>query len=659
MSAFVDISGVAEISDEGIKKHFKNTEAWYPLFELIWNGFDAKAQQVHVSLEETHMGGTALVTVLDDGVGIEHTTLKDTFGRFYDSAKKADPAQHGSDGRGRLAFHTICQHATWHSRSSKGDVVIKVSAAKIKAYKGTVLPAAQQCENLRNVKQGTFVELSEFTTNLPAHLELRQKLSIEFGWFLALRPEKHLSVNDELVAVPANDITSQTLTANGHAFDVQVIRWHEKPGSEKSYIYLMNGSGDLVHKELSTLNNKPGFFTSVCLTSAWADAFSPGHDLFNTEGHTLSSTTWKSLSRKLSDLTDSIFDEFLRDQAERVVERYVEEGYFPTYNGLQEEEKVWRLNNSRELVKQIYLADPGVFNSTGKKQCKLIIRLLDRLAVSNENESLVDVLNSVLDLDANSLKKLAGQLNQTTLENIVATIEILQRRQTAVQQLRVLMKDHYREVLETPDLQQIIENNTWLFGPSYETIGAEEDSFTRIAKALHDKVAKGTELDGNDVELPEDLQGAQRQTDLFLARKIPTYDSRGQRIFRCIVIEIKRPAISLNKKHLRQLEDYADIIKRFPEFNSEKMHFELILVGRQISSADEQIKSRLNGQIARGELGLVSDDPGMKCYVMNWYTLLDSFELSNDFMLERLKLKRAEFADSTKAELVAELQESH
>ena len=46
-----------------------------------------------------------------------------------------------------------------------------------------------------------------------------------------------------------------------------------------------------------------------------------------------------------------------------------------------------------------------------------------------------------------------------------------------------------------------------------------------------------------------------------------------------IVVEIKRPAISLNKKHLRQLEDYAEIIKRQPQFKSEKMHFELIPSG--------------------------------------------------------------------------------
>jgi hypothetical protein len=166
-------------------------------------------------------------------------------------------------------------------------------------------------------------------------------------------------------------------------------------------------------------------------------------------------------------------------------------------------------------------------------------------------------------------------------------------------------------------------------------------------------------LEGEDVERDDDLEGARRQSDLFLARKFPTVDSTGQRIYRCIVIEIKRPAISLNKKHLRQLEDYADIIKRYAEFTSEKMHFELILVGRQISSADTQIRSRLTSLIPRGEHGLVADDPRMKLYVMNWYTLLDGFDLTHSFMLDNLRLKREDYSGETKDELVAELQTEH
>jgi hypothetical protein len=77
------------------------------------------------------------------------------------------------------------------------------------------------------------------------------------------------------------------------------------------------------------------------------------------------------------------------------------------------------------------------------------------------------VLNSVLDLDKKNLDSFANQLKCTQLENIISTIEILKQRQFAVEQLRELMNEHYKDVLETPDLQKIIEHNTWLFGNRY------------------------------------------------------------------------------------------------------------------------------------------------------------------------------------------------
>jgi hypothetical protein len=507
--------------------------------------------------------------------------------------------------------------------------------------------------------RGTLVELTHFTGNLPAMADLRDKFSVEFGWYLAVHSEKKLLLNGIPVAVPAHEAVSKTMEANDAVFEAQVIRWERRPTSEKSFIYLMNSSSELVYKVHSSLNQKPNFFTSVCVTSAWGDAFSKERDLLKPDAHTPASRTWRKFQAQLDQLNQSVYDDFLRQQAEEVVQGYETDGYFPTYAGLDEPEKVWRHQYVREMVRQIYIADPRVFHNANKKQAKIIIRLLDRLAVSNENDALLDVLNDALDLDVASMEKLANQLRCSSLENIVASIEILQRRAAAVQQLRYVMNEHYREVLETPDLQQIIESNTWLFGPRYETIGAEEDSFTKIARRLREDVMASSSVDEDDVDREEDVPGAKRQSDLFLARKFPTFDSSGQKVFKCIVVEIKRPAISLNKKHLRQLEDYADIIKRYPEFKSEKMHFELILLGRQISSADTQIPSRLNSLIARGEPGLVADDPRMKLYVLNWYSLLDGFELTNGFMLDNLKLKRDDYSTATKEELVAVLQTEH
>lgn len=654
----VDISGTTEISGEGIKKHFKSIDPWQPIFELVWNGLDAKANNVRVAIEQNTLGAVTLVSILDDGEGIEPGGLKNTFGRFNDSNKKEDASLHGAHGRGRLAFHRICNRATWFTNTLSGRAKIQVLAGDIKRFTATRLGPEEQHKGLTELQTGTLVELDQFTAAIPDANDLRKKFSVEFGWYLALHPDKTVSINGIDVTVPAHELHEQEISIPPHSFKAQIIRWEDKPSSEKSYTYLLGSAGKTIYKQLSTFNNKVAFFTSIYVTSAWADNFDLTQDLATPDVNTPTSPEWKKVVKALNAATDRIYDEFLRRQADSEVNKYEEDGLFPTYPGLDPEYKEWRLRNAKELIKTIYVADPTIFNSSGKKQKKVIIRLLDKLSVSNENDSIFEVLNGVLDMDEASIELLANQLKRTTLENIVSTIETLQRRQDAVQKLRELMNVHYMSVRETPDLQKIIEANTWLFGHRYETIGAEEDTFTKIAKQLRERVA--SPLDATDFEIEDagQIEGAARQTDLFLARKTPALDSEGRQCFRCLIIEIKRPSIALNVKHLRQLDDYAAILMRHPEFSSERMHFELVLVGRKISSADMEIGSRLRNQLGRGELGLVSDDPRMKRYVLNWYTLFDSFELSNTFMLDKLKLQRLALEGTSKDELVSELQET-
>lgn len=653
------IKGSAAIGNSGIKKHFKNAELWQPLIELVWNGFDAAANFVSINVVENEMDGLEQVSVLDDGDGIEFNALSATFGSFNESMKRGNISLKGEHGRGRLAFHLLCRNASWFTRNNGVDAVVNIAEPTIKDFEGRLLDEAEQKSDLRKQGKGTLVELTHFTGILPEPDKLCAKLSVEFGWYLAVQPEKKLLLNGAIIDVPKHDAVREQIIVDDAIFQVQIVRWEQRPTSEKSYLYLLNSRGVPVHKVLSLLNNKPNFFTSVCVTSDWADVFSKEQDLLNPEAHTLASPTWKKFKSQLDRLSQTIYDKFLRMRAEEVVQSYEDEGYFPSYLELDTVEKTWRHQYIRELVRNIYIAEPRVFNNASKKQAKLIIRLLDRLSISNENDALFEVLEGALDLDEKSMQDLAKQLHRTTLENIVASIEVLQQRAIAVQQLRLIMNDHYREVRETPDLQKIVESNTWLFGPRYETIGAEEDSFAKIALRMRDEVMARIPLGIDDIDDVEDLHGARRQSDLFLARKFPSIDSLGNKVYRCIVVEIKRPAISLNKKHLRQLEDYADIIKRHPEFKSVKMHFELILVGRQISSADTLIPSRLSNLIDRNDPGLVTDDPRMKLYVMNWYTLLDGFDLTHSFMLDRLKLKRDDCTLTTREDLIAELQTEH
>lgn len=654
------ISGKTEINGEGIKKHFRTTDPWRAIAELAWNGFDAKAPNVNILVEEGQMGGATRVEVFDDGEGIELEKHAETFGRFNDSSKKEDVTTHGSHGRGRLSFHRLAERAVWWTiAAGSGPSRIEVNSAALTNYEGRSVEVAALPAGMAALKTGTTAELVNLHADLPTAGELHRLLSTEFGWFLALNPAKRLRLNGTEVAVPSHDLIQREVKVDGHDFDVSVLRWDLKPGSEKSYVYVLNSSGKTVDKRLSTFNHKGNFHTSIYVGSKWVDDFElSGADLASPDATGYESDTWRKLARELNKITKSVYEDFLREQFEREIEGYVADGVFPSYVGLSQDYKKWRFENTKSILRAIYTADPTALKSLKRNQKKIIVRLLDKLAVSNENDAIFEVLNSVLELDDVSTKLLAKQLRSVSLQSIVSAIEVLRRRHEVADKLRTLMNDHYLDTLETPDLQGIIEANTWLFGSSYETLGAEEDTFTKIAKSLRDAV-KGIHdisLEDLDDDQPSAIEGANKQTDLFLARKVPHHDSMGRRIYRCIVVEIKRPSIALNYKHLQQLDGYAQLIKKHAEFGSEAMHFELILIGRKISESDTEIRSRMEGQVAKGLPGLVSDDARMKRFVLNWYTLLDNFMLTNQAMIEALRLKRDSFEGVPRPELIDDMQ---
>lgn len=657
MSAY-KTSGSTKLTGVGIRKHFSKMEPWQSVFELVWNGFDAEAQTVHVSCEWNDAHGLEQVSVLDDGVGINFRRDEENFGKFNDSSKVGRASQHGAHGRGRLAFHKLCNEARWYTRSVDGDAVISVQSSNLEKYEVNGIEERNQHALIADSKSGTCVELFNMTGNLPKIERLSELFSAEFGWYLTLNPEKVLKINGADVIVPMNELIEREIVVGDHNFVIKIIRWIEKPSSEKSYVYLMSSGGATIHKELSSLNKKPNFYTSVYVISEWADAFVCADDEMLLSEFDATSRTWKGLQRDLGSITQRVYEEFLKEYVDEQINGFEESGFFPEYKYVDVDEAQWRRVNVKTTVKSIYLADPSLFNNLKKKQAKVLIRLIDKLLLSNENDALMDVLEGALDLSQESIVKLAGQMKSITLENIVSTIEVLSKRQEAVHQLRAIMNDHYLSVLETPDLQKVIENNTWLFGPSYEVLGAEEDTFTKVCKGLRDSMKGIDSIGPDDLEAEESeyIEISNRQPDLFLARKMPALDSNGKLYYRCVIIEIKRPSVALNINHLRQLDDYAGLIKKFPEHTSTSMHFELILVGRKISSADIEIESRLRNHSAKGDMGLVSDDPGMKRYVKNWYTILDDFELKNIYLLDRLKLKRDSLENAEKEVILASLQ---
>lgn len=167
------ISGKTELNGEGIKKHFRTTDPWCAIAELAWNGFDAKALNVGVLVDEGPMGSATRVDVSDDGEGIELETHAETFGRFNDSSKKEDVTTHGSHGRGRLSFHRLAERAVWWTNAAgSGPARIEVNGAALTNYEGRSVEWSALPAGMDVGKTGTTTELFNLNAALPTTGEL-------------------------------------------------------------------------------------------------------------------------------------------------------------------------------------------------------------------------------------------------------------------------------------------------------------------------------------------------------------------------------------------------------------------------------------------------------------------------------------------------------
>src|SRR5690606_36271187 len=103
--------------------------------------------------------------------------------------------------------------------------------------------------------------------------EIRKRLETYFGWRLALSPDRELTVNGVKVEIPECRVIEKEVSIDDVTFQVDFIRWINKPGDEKSYNYVVSNEGRILHRALSSFNNKPLFYLSTYARSDWFDNF--------------------------------------------------------------------------------------------------------------------------------------------------------------------------------------------------------------------------------------------------------------------------------------------------------------------------------------------------------------------------------------------------
>lgn len=96
--------------------------------ELIWNGYEAQATKIDVVLQGDALKESPVLYINDNGTGINHNTIKQTFGKFLSSEKRGLSLRiksRSNKGKGRFSYFALSNEAQWTTRYQDNEKLLQ------------------------------------------------------------------------------------------------------------------------------------------------------------------------------------------------------------------------------------------------------------------------------------------------------------------------------------------------------------------------------------------------------------------------------------------------------------------------------------------------------------------------------------------------------
>lgn len=644
-----------KVSSQAIKRALKKKKYDYveSIAEYIWNGFDASASEVKIIIKSNEIGNISELAISDNGYGI---SSQSKFEPIFESEKEIISAKssrsssivHGKNGIGRLTFFTFADSVTWNTvyedvdTKEKFNYTIKITSDTLDDWKAS---EPVPCNN----QTGTTVVFSNIHTITSQNFDgdIYKFLCTEFAWFLELNLDKKysLKINDKNLNY-RGEIVSDTEEfkhpIDKHFFNIKFIRWNKKLHNEYSRFYLIDSAGDEKLTDTTTLNNKADqFFHSIYIKSSFFDKI---EDIYLYEKPISRGIEGETIYRELKRFIDLYLRKkrkpFLKKASDELVESFESKGIFPVFSN-----DTWqyhRKNELKDVLKEIYQAEPKLFGNLNLEQKKIFVHFLNLIMDSGERDRLFEVLGEIISLDPSDLDQLAKSLKVAKLSNMIKTIKLIEDRFATIEELKRLVFNKKLKANES-HIQKFIENHYWIFGEQYHLVTAEEPKFEEALRRyiFHLRGEKSAV----SISHPDKLG----EMDIFMVRKLTSYN-----LISNIVVELKHPDINLGEKELSQVKKYMRVIQSQDEFNASNRHWTFFLIGNGFDSTG-YIEDELETSKNYGEKYLVFSKDRYKIYVMTWSEIFTEFEVKHHFLYEKLQIERDLFVveGSTSEEIVA------
>jgi len=628
------------IERSGLPSDYKKVIA-----EYIWNGFDANASVIRINYDANEIGFINNFQIIDNGTGIKFEELDETFGNFNVSKKMNSFSNtsfvKGKKGKGRFSFTSFCNKALWETTYETTDN--KFLSYKLEINKEDSQNYSTSDKVISKVKEtGTILTLSDFyslTSDMLEDNSFENYLSNEFGWFLYLNKERNYKIIINGSTLNYTDIIidneDDVITIGDFEFKTSYIQWDEKIGDKYFYYFLNHEKKESARKHTSFNNKAIDFHHSVYIESDYFDNFSiTKKDEPSVLGKNQTDQIFKALVVILNERILEKEKHFIRNsQAENLIEKFNKSKILPLFKSNSYEQL--RKKDLENVIKDIYCIQPKIFQNLNNTQSKTIVGFLNLLLDTEQRDNILDILEDVVNLTDEERDTLAKTLKKTNLSNITSLIKYLENRYNVVAILKTLIYKLETFTTERDHIQKVIENNYWLFGEEFHLVSADKNFEIVLNNYL-------IHLEANENKKPDieklNKEFKLKRPDIFISRKIdiPDLDNIDHTIEENIIVELKRPSVTIGKKQFSQIEDYLGYIINEDRFNSQLRNWKFYLVGK---SVDEYIKGLYENQKNKGKKFLVQSIKNYEIFALTWDDLFKIFDNRHKQLINRLEFK--------------------
>lgn len=628
----------AEVQSDTLQK-LANCRPLQAIAEMIWNGFDADADRIEVTIVRSTLEAVDEIWVSDNGHGIRFDEALDVFRKFGGSWKKEKRRSrkehrmlHGQDGQGRYRAFSLGRLVTWESTTkvapgSFSTITITGNSAKLTDF------VVSEPEPSQSKATGTTVKIRNPTREFQVFdnpEEFADQLAVHFAASLREYPQVKIRFDgvdvdprkfeDQYKEYALDPVTFED--GRVHGLTLVIIEWL-LPSIERA-LYFCDENGFAFDKQSPGIHAPDFVFTAYIRSDGIREledkaAFAIG------DAH-------PDLAKIIAAAKEGMRRHFVARRAELakdLIDEWKQEDVYP-YEG--------------EPASPIELAERQVFDvvaknvrdylprfdESDKKNKKFSLHLLRR-AIETSPGDVQRIIQEVLELPKDKASDLAALLERTTLSAIIEASKVVADRLEFLRGLELLLYNPQSkaQLLERTQLHKILEEHTWIFGEEF-ALSVSDKSLNEVL-ATHLKVLgrdEGADLE-SEVTLP--TGGGRGIVDLMLSRRIPQpQEERAEHL----IVELKRPSQKINPKILQQTEDYALAVAKDERFAGTDTVWHFWAVSNDLT---ENARDKVSQSDRPFGLYFIKEHPRVEVWAMPWSRILRGCRARLEFFRSRLE----------------------